>query len=74
METFLVISQIIVLLIIGILMWQVCHAFKSIPEDEIIGEARAKYMTKRLKWIAFYACLEAALSITSAVLRVLEII
>ena len=74
MQIFLIAAQISVLLVIGILAWQIWRKFKSIPDDEVIGEERAKYMTRRLKWIALCVGLEAVLSITSAVLRVLEII
>ena len=70
----LIAAQIIVFIIIGILVWQIWRKFKSIPEDEIIGETRAKYMTRRLTWIGICAGLETALYITSAVLRILEII
>ena len=71
---FLIAAQIIVFIIIGIFVWQICRKLKTIPEDEIVGETRAKYMTQRLKWIAFCAGLEAALAVTSAVLRIFEII
>ena len=74
MQIFLIAAQISVLLVIGILAWQIWRKFKSIPENEIIGEVRAKYMTQRLKWITLCAGLEAVLQITAAVLRVLEII
>ena len=71
---FLIAAQIIVFIIIGILVWQIWRKFKSIPEDEIVGETRAKYMTLRLTWIAICAGLEAALQIASAILRFLEVI
>ena len=74
MQIFLIAAQITVLLVIGILAWQIWCKFQAIPENEIIGEARAKYMIQRLKWIVFCAGLEAALAVTSAVLRILEII
>lgn len=70
----LVAAQIIVLLFIGILVWQIWRKFKSIPEDAVIGEDHTKYMTRRLTWIAICAGLEAALQITSAILRIWEII
>ena len=69
---FLIAAQIIVFIIIGILLWQIWRKFKSIPEDEIVGETRAKYMTRRLTWIAICAWLEAALQIASAILRFVE--
>ena len=71
---FLIAAQIIVFIIIGIFVWQIWRKLKSIPEDEIVGETRAKYMTLRLTWIAICAGLEAALQIASAILRFLEVI
>ena len=71
---FLIAAQIIVFIIIGFLVWQIWRRFKSIPEDEIIGEARAKYMTRRLTWIGICTGLEAALQIASAILRFIEAI
>jgi hypothetical protein len=70
----LVAAQITVLLVIGVLLWQIWRKFKSIPEDEVIGEDHTKYMTRRLTWIAICCGLEAALQITSAIQRILEII
>ena len=76
MQIFLIAAQITVLLVIGVLLWQIWRFLKSndIPDDEPLGEERAKFMTLRLKWIAVCIGLEAALQITSAVLRMLEII
>ena len=74
MQIFLIAAQISVLLVIGVLAWQIWRKFKSIPDDEVIGEERAKYMTRRLKWIAVCIGLEAALQVAAAVLRILEII
>ena len=71
---FLIAAQIIVFIIIGILLWQIWRKFKSIPEDEIVGETRAKYMTRRLTWIAVCGILTAILQVTSIILRILEII
>ena len=74
MQIFLIAAQISVLLVIGFLAWQIWRKFKSIPDDEVIGEERAKYMTRRLKWIAVCIGLEAALQVAAAVMRILEII
>ncbi len=71
---FLIAAQIIVFILIGILVWQIWRKLKSIPEDEIVGETRAKYMTLRLTWIGICAGLEAVLQIASAILRFLEVI
>ena len=74
MQIFLIATQITALLVIGVLGWQIWRKFKSIPEDEVIGEDRAKYMTRRLTWITICTGFTAALQITSAILRILEII
>ena len=70
MQITLIAAQIILLLVIGVLLWQIWRKFKSTPEDEVIGEDRTKYMTRRLVWIAVCAGHMAALQITSAILRI----
>ena len=74
MQLILIATQIAVLLVIGVLLWQIWRKFKSIPEDEIIGEERAKYMTLRLTLITVCSAVEIVLFIASAVLRALKII
>ena len=74
MQIFLIAVQISVLLVIGVLLWQVWRKFKSIPEDEIIGKERAKYMTRRLTWIGICSSVIAVLQIVSAILRAVNII
>lgn len=74
MQIILIAAQITVLLAIGLLMWQIWRKFKSIPEDEVIGEDRAEYMRRRLTWVAVCAIAEAILQIASAILRLLEVI
>ncbi len=74
MQIILIAAQITVLLVIGVLLWQIWRKFKSIPEDEVIGENRTKYMTRRLTWIAICSGFVAALQIISAILRMVEII
>lgn len=74
MQYILRVAPLIPLLVIGVLIWQIYRKFKSIPEDEIVGEERAKYMTQRLTWIAICAGLTVTLQITSIILRILEII
>jgi hypothetical protein len=68
----LIIAQIIVLIALGILLWQIWRKFKSIPEDEVIGEERADYMRRRLTWVAICAIAEDVLQIASAILRFVE--
>ena len=76
MQIMLIVAQIAVLLVIGLLLWQIWRFLKrnDVPDDEPLGEERAKFITRRLKWIAVCIGLEAALQIASAILRMLEII
>ena len=74
MQLILIATQIAVLPVIGVLLWQIWRKFKSIPEDEMIGEERAKYMTLRLTLITVCSAVEIVLFIASAVLRALKII
>ena len=67
-------TQILVLLVITILMYQIYRKFKSMPEDEIIGAERSKYITQRLRLIVVCAAIEIVLLIATTVLRMLEII
>ncbi len=67
-------ANIVILLAIGFLLLQIWRKFKSIPEDDVIGEERAKYMQHRLIWVAICIGLETVLQIASRVLRILEII
>lgn len=71
---FLLAAQIIVLIIAAILLWQIWHYLhrKDIPEDEPLGEVRAKYLTRRLSVLCVCAATEAALAIIQAVLRFVE--
>jgi hypothetical protein len=55
-------------------LWQFLQKFKSIPDDEAIGEERTAYMRRRLTWIAVCAGAEIVLQITHFVLRTFEII
>ena len=55
-------------------LWQFWQKFKSIPDDEVIGEERTAYMRRRLTWIAVCAGAEIVLQITHFVLRTLEVI
>ena len=65
--------QVLVLIAAGVLLWQLFQFWKKIPEDEEIGKERARYMCRRLNWIAICIALQAVLQITSAVLRAFEI-
>lgn len=72
----LIAVQIIVLLVLGVLLWQVWHFMrgKEIPDDEPLGEERAKYLKRRLTAIGICAAVEALLQLASSVLRFIEVI
>ena len=74
MQIILIAAQIAVLLVIGVLLWQIWRFLKrsDIPDDEPLGEKLAKYLTRRLTWLCVCFGLGAALLIASAILRVLE--
>ena len=73
-HTILIIAQIVVMIVLGVLLWQIWHLFhrKDIHENEPLGEERTNYITRRLTWIGICAGLEAALQIASAILRFIE--
>ena len=70
---YLLAAQIMPLIIIAILLWQIIHFLKraEIPEDELLGEKRARYLTHRLTAISVCAVIEALLCIAQAILRLL---
>ena len=72
----LIVAQIIVLLVFGVLLWQVWYFFKrkDIPDDEPLGEERINYLTRRLRWIFVFVAAEVLLQLTSAILRFFEVI
>ena len=65
--------QVLVLITIGVLLWQIYRCWKKIPEDETIGEERSRYMHRRWNGITICIALQAVLSITSTILRAFEI-
>ena len=69
MNYVIAIFQLLFLIAALVLLWQLWRKFKQIPEDEVIGEERAKYMTKRLNILAVCFAAEAVLSIVQLVLR-----
>ena len=72
----LIAVQIVVLIILGVLLWQIWHFLhsKDIPDDEPLGEERAKYITCRLTWIGICTAVEAVLQIVATILRFVEVI
>lgn len=63
--------EILVLLIIVFSWLQICFFLhkKDIPEDEPLGEAKAKYLTKHLNIIGICAVLEAVMLIATSILN-----
>ena len=74
LNTLLIAAQIVVLLVVGVLLWQIWHLLhrKDIPENEPLGENRVKYLSHRLTAVSICAVIEAALSIAQAILRFIE--
>ena len=60
----LIAVQLLIIAAVGILLFQIWRKFKSMPEDEIIGEERTKYLIHRL----------TALSICFAIIIILSTI
>lgn len=69
LKTILFILQLAILLAVVLLLWQLWRKFRSIPEDEIIGEERAKYLTTRLNILMVCVTAEAVLSVAQTLLR-----
>ena len=55
-------------------LWQFWRKFKSIPDDEVIGEERTAYMRRRLTRIAVCVGAEIILQIANFILRTFAII
>ena len=74
MHYVLLAAQIITLGVAIALIWQIWRFLKckDIPDDEPLGEVRAKYLTRRLTALSVCAFAEAVLCIAQAVLRFLE--
>ena len=72
----LLMVQIVVLIILGVLLWQIWRFLhnKDIPDDEPLGKERAKYITRRLTWIGICTAVEAVLQIVATILRFVEVI
>ena len=70
----LLVAMIAVLLAGIFFLWQFWRKFKSIPDDEVIGEERTAYMRRRLTWIAVCVGAEIILQIANFILRTFEVI
>ena len=75
MQILLIAAQIAVLLVIGLLLWQIWHFLKrgDISDEEPLGEERAKYFSRKLTWLIVCFGLEAGLQIISTILRILSL-
>ena len=73
MDIALIVIQIIALIIIGVLLCQIWKFLnrKDIPDDEVLGEERAKYLTDRLNILRVCFIVEAAASILQLILRII---
>ncbi len=76
MEIVLSIIMIVLLIATGILLWQIWQYLHSelIPDDQPLGEARAKYLTHRLDLIKYLLLAEAVITIAGIFLRVFALI
>lgn len=76
MEIALTIIMLVLLIAIGIILWQIWQYLHSelIPDDQPLGEERAKYITDRLDWIKYLVIAEAVIAITIIILRTLALI
>lgn len=70
----LLVAQVAVPFVGICFLWQFWRKFRSIPDDEVIGEERTAYMRRRLTWIAVCVGAEIVLQITHFVLRTFAII
>ena len=75
MLKYALLAAMIAVVLAGIFfLWQFWRKFKSIPDDEVIGEERTAYMRRRLTWIAVCVGAEIILQIAHFILRTLEVI
>lgn len=74
MHYVLLAAQVITLVIAITLIWQIWRFLKrkDIPDDEPLGEVRAKYLTRRLTVLSVCAVVESVLCIAHTILRFME--
>lgn len=70
----LLVAQVAVPFVGIFFLWQFWRKFKSIPDDEVIGEERTTYMHRRLIWFSVCVGVEVVLQIAHFILRTFEII
>lgn len=76
MDILLTVIQVALLIATGIILWQIWQYLHSelIPDDQPLGEDRAKYLTHRLDLIKYLLLAEAVVLIIKTVLRILELL
>ena len=76
MEIVLSIIMIVLLIATGILLWQIWQYLHSelIPDDQPLGEDRAKYLTHRLDLIKYLLIAEAVITVARIFLKALALI
>ena len=76
MDILLTVIQVALLIATGIILWQIWQYLHSelIPDDQPLGEDRAKYLTHRLDLIKYLLLAEAVITIAGIFLRVFALI
>ena len=76
MDMLLNVIQVVLIIATGVILWQLWKYTHSDlqPDDQPLGEERAKYMTDRLDWIKYLLIAEVAVLVVKAVLNILELI
>jgi len=74
MNIFLIILQVLLMVIIGITLWQIWSFLKrkDIPENEPLGEERAKYLTDRLNVLQVGFIMEAVVFVIHILLQIMD--
>ena len=67
-------AQIIILVIVGVLLWQIWKLLvhKDIPENTPLDEKQVQTLHKKLKLLVSFVAAEAVISIIQAILRFIE--
>ena len=75
MDFALILIQVVLLASSGFTLWQIWNYLHSeaLPDDEPLGEERAKYITDRLDRIKYLLIAEVAVFVIKTVLDCLEL-
>ena len=75
MDLILIVIPIVLIAASGIILWQIWGFLHSdkIPEDEPLGEERAKYLTDRLEWFQYLLVAEVVIFLIKTVLDFFEL-